>query len=158
MRQAPEEKLRTDGADDIDADVCTLNWIHHNTFHTYGNECVDIKEGSTGNLVEDNICAYQMDSNSGCFDSRGSGNTFRHNDISDCVGAGVRVGGDEGYGGGNNVYGNFIANCAGAFSVMSANQGTVCENEISGTSVIVSARRISMNGVWTQRCKSGCLN
>ena len=143
-------KLRTGSADSYDADVCTYNWIHHNTFRTYGNECVDMKEGSTGNLVENNICQQQKDENSGCFGSRGSGNTIRFNDISDCAGAGVRVGGGNGYGGGNNIYGNEIKNCVGgAFRVMAADQGTVCENTISGVDYIVSAGPNGMNEALT---------
>ena len=155
MRQAPEVKLRTGSADNVDADVCRYNWIHHNTFRTFGNECVDIKEGSTDNLVEYNVCEQQQDPNSGCFGSRGSGNTFRWNEITNCAGAAVRVGGEDGYGGGNNMYGNEIKNCdKGAFSVMSANQGTVCENKISGVDLLVSTCPNNMSAVRTQRRNS----
>ena len=123
----------------MDADVCGYNWIHHNTFRTYGNECVDIKEGSANNLVEHNVCEQQFDPNSGCFGSRGSDNTFRWNEIAECKGAGIRVGGEDGFGGGNHMYGNTIKNAEkGAFNVMSPNQGTVCENSISGVDLIVS--------------------
>lgn len=44
----------------------------------YGNECIDVKEGATGNVIEKNYCAEQMDPNSGCYGSRGSGNIFRY--------------------------------------------------------------------------------
>lgn len=135
LTQAPEIKLRDGGADNVDADVCTFNWIHHNTLRTYGNECVDIKEGSEYNLIEHNVCEHQMDSNSGCMGSRGSHNTFRYNEIAECLGACVRVGGDKGYGEGNNIYKNVMKNCENAaFTVMSPNQGVVCDNEISGVS------------------------
>lgn len=131
-------KLRTGSADNVDADVCAYNWIHHNTFRTYGNECVDIKEGSANNLVEHNVCEHQLDPNSGCFGARGSGNTFRWNEIAECKGAGVRVGGDKNYGTGNNVYGNIVKNADnGAFKVMAPNQGVVCENMMSGIDLIV---------------------
>lgn len=119
--------------------MCQKNWIHHNTFRTYGNECVDIKEGSTFNLVENNVCENQMDENSGCFGSRGSDNCFRSNDISHCIGAGVRVGGGEGYGSGNHIYDNTIAYCDyGAFNVMHSPQGKVCGNKLSVVDVVVS--------------------
>lgn len=135
--QAPEVKIRTGSADNVDADECNYNWIHHNTFRTYGNECVDVKEGSAFNLIEHNVCEQQMDANSGCIGFRGSDNTARFNEIAECTGAGIRVGGDDGYGEGNNMYGNSIQNCGnGAFSVMSPNQGTVCENDISGVDAI----------------------
>lgn len=42
-----------------------------------GNECVDVKEGSTMNVIEYNDCAEQLDAESGCYDSRGNGNVFR---------------------------------------------------------------------------------
>lgn len=121
----------------MSADVCAYNWIHHNTFRTYGNECVEMKEGSANNLVEHNVCEQQKDKNSGCFGSRGSDNTFRWNEIAECVGAGVRVGGDGSHGEGNHIYGNSIKNAGnGAFSVMSPKQGAVCENLISGVDAI----------------------
>lgn len=132
-------KLRSGSADNVDADICRDNWIHHNTFRTYGNECVDVKEGSTNNLIEYNICEKQKDENSGGIGFRGSENTARYNEINDCVGAGVRVGGDKGYGEGNNIYGNVISNADyGAFNVMSPNQGVVCGNEISDVTTVVS--------------------
>lgn len=37
---------------------------------------MDIKEGSTGNIVDSNICTAQLDANSGCYNSRGDDNTF----------------------------------------------------------------------------------
>lgn len=123
----------------MDADICQNNWIHHNTFRTYGNECVDVKEGSTNILIEHNVCEQQRDANSGCFGSRGSGNTFRWNEIAVCDGAGIRVGGEKGYGEGNHMYGNTIKDAErGAFNVMSPSQGTVCENKMSGIDLIVS--------------------
>ncbi|CAM9341807.1 unnamed protein product, partial [Laminaria digitata] len=138
--KAPEIKLRSGKADNVNADVCRSNWIHHNTFRTYGNECVDVKEGSTDNLIEYNVCEKQKDTNSGGFGLRGSGNTVRYNDIAECVGAGVRVGGDKGYGKKNNIYGNGIKNTRkGAFNVMQPDQGVVCENDVSGTTLVVGA-------------------
>lgn len=152
MRQAPEKKIRSGSADNVSADVCAYNWVHHNTFRTYGNECVDIKEGSENNLIEHNVCEQQFDKNSGCFGSRGSDNTFRWNEIAECKGAGVRVGGEKGFGGGNHIYGNTIKNCdRGAFNVMSPKQGTVCENKISGVDLIVSANNHDMD----TRCLQG---
>ncbi|CAN0385962.1 unnamed protein product, partial [Ectocarpus sp. 12 AP-2014] len=130
--QTPEPKLRSGSADNVDADVTKHNWIHHNTFRTYGNECVDIKEGSRENLVEYNICEHQNDANSGCFGSRGSANTFRWNKISHCVGAGFRFGGDGDYGVDNNAYGNEINDAAyGAYNIMSYPQGQICRNKHS---------------------------
>lgn len=137
--KTPEYKLRTGDADKPDADVCQFNWIHQNTMRTEGNECVDVKEGSQYNLVEDNVCEKQRDENSGCIGFRGSYNTARNNDITDCTGAGVRVGGDKDYGVGNNIYHNRIAEAEyGAFNVMAEPQGLVCGNDITDTAVVVS--------------------
>lgn len=139
LEQTPEPKIRSGGADKPDADVTQKNWIHQNTLRTYGNECVDLKEGTINNLVENNVCEQQMDKNSGCFGSRGNDNTFRYNDVAKCVGAGFRVGGDKDYGSGNNIYDNKIAECDyGAFNVMNSPQGKVCGNKISLVDVVVS--------------------
>lgn len=119
-------------------DDCSRNHFHHNTFRTYGNECIDVKEGSTDNLIEYNVCEQQQDPNSGGFDFRGNGNTARFNEISNCKGAGVRLGGDDGHGTGNHVYGNVIKDMGeGAFNVMQSGQGIVCENIVSGASALV---------------------
>lgn len=137
--QAPEPKIRSGSADNVDADVCQRNHIHHNTFRTYGNECVDVKEGSTNNLIEHNVCEQQKDPNSGGFGFRGSENTARFNDIAECTGAGIRVGGDKGYGKGNHMYANTIKNADyGAFNVMADDQGTICGNLISDVDAVVS--------------------
>lgn len=53
------------------------NLITGNVMETNGNECVDIKEGSSGNIVEYNECKNQLDEESACYDSRGDGNIFR---------------------------------------------------------------------------------
>lgn len=58
-------------------DGSNYNVISHNTMTPHGNECIDVKEGATGNVIEDNECAEQLDANSGCYGSRGSGNIFR---------------------------------------------------------------------------------
>ncbi|CAB1118084.1 unnamed protein product [Ectocarpus sp. CCAP 1310/34] len=58
-------------------DTCNDNLVFGNRISTSGNECVDIKEGASGNVVENNICSDQLDAESGCYDSRGDGNTFR---------------------------------------------------------------------------------
>lgn len=145
MIQAPEIKLRSDSSDDgadDSYDVTQKNWIHNNFIHTNGNECVECKEASKLNLIEDNICQSQKDEKSGCFGSRGSDNTFRNNDISNCVGSGFRVGGDgpDGeYGFDNNMYDNTISNArASAFNLMDWPQGTMCGNKISDVGEVVS--------------------
>ena len=58
-------------------DRCDNNLIRGNTIITNGNECVEVKEGSSGNMIEENDCTSQHDSESGCYVSRGDENTIR---------------------------------------------------------------------------------
>lgn len=130
---APEQ--RGDGKNPTaDPDLTTDNWIHDNTFNTQGNECVDIKEAATRNLVEHNTCTGQKDSESGGFDARGSGNTFRYNEVYGNLGAGVRLGGDANTDGiNNNVYENTIHdNKSGGIKFQRAPQARVCSNMMTG--------------------------
>jgi|GEM_PF-1540826 parallel beta-helix repeat protein len=120
-----------------DADITRDNRIHHNTIDTQGNECVDIKEGATANIVENNTCSGQKDPESGGFDSRGDGNTFRYNTVTGSVGAGIRLGGwlvgSVQYGKLNDIYGNTITNNKnGGIRFQVSPQGKICENQMSG--------------------------
>ncbi|WP_414473413.1 hypothetical protein [Microvirga sp. M2] len=132
---APEQ-LGQRGAPDASIDRSDANWIHHNTFNTRGNECVDIKEGSSGNIVEHNRCTGQRDRKSAGLDSRGSGNTFRYNDVYGNRGAGIRFGGDRsGDGIGNNAYSNTLRdNEVGSLKIQRGPQGRICGNAVSGKS------------------------
>lgn len=117
-----------------DPDQSSNNSIHHNDINTQGNECVDIKEAATGNIVEYNKCTGQKDSNSAGLDSRGEGNTFRFNEIYGNSGAGVRLGGDkESNGINNNINQNIIKdNKAGGIKFQRTPQGKICGNTMSG--------------------------
>jgi hypothetical protein len=119
-----------------DRDQSSANWVHDNTFDTQGNECVDIKEASSANLVERNTCTGQRDPDSGGFDARGGGNIFRLNQSYGNAGAGIRLGGDSTTDGiGNDVYDNTIHdNRAGGIKVQQRPQGRVCGNTMSGNS------------------------
>lgn len=130
---APEQ-LGKRGVPDAAVDRSDANWIHHNTFNTRGNECVDIKEGSSGNIVEHNRCTGQRDKKSAGLDSRGSGNTFRHNVVYGNRGAGIRLGGDEENDGiGNNAYSNTLSdNAVGSLKVQRGPQGKICGNVVAG--------------------------
>lgn len=130
---APEQ-LKDKKNPTSEVDHSNNNHIHNNYFNTQGNECVDIKEGSSFNIVEYNKCTGQKDPNSGGLDSRGDDNIFRYNEIYDNIGAGVRLGGDEDNDGINNqVYGNTITNNkSGGVKFQRSPQGQVCGNEMSG--------------------------
>ncbi|MDX1694677.1 MAG: right-handed parallel beta-helix repeat-containing protein, partial [Ketobacteraceae bacterium] len=112
------------------------NWVHHNTFVTNGNECVDIKEGAEHNLVEFNDCSGQLDERSAGFGSRSDNNVFRYNLIHDNVGAGIRIGGHyvdgRQWGVGNEIYGNTITyNLFGGIKLMTSPQQKICDNTMS---------------------------
>ncbi|HBP01374.1 MAG TPA: hypothetical protein DD454_04165 [Candidatus Moranbacteria bacterium] len=130
---APEQT--DDGKNPTDErDHSNGNWVHGNTIDTQGNECVDVKEGSSGNLVENNVCTGQKDSESGGLDSRGNGNIFRNNLVYGNAGAGIRLGGDEDDDGKNNdVYLNTIRDNEGVgIKVQRYPQGKICGNVLSG--------------------------
>lgn len=116
-----------------ETDQTNANTIRANTFNTRGNECVDIKEGASENVVEFNDCTGQRDSESGGFDARGSGNIFRYNTSYGNLGAGIRFGGDEESDGINNqAYGNELyQNENVAIKVMRLPQGLICGNKVS---------------------------
>lgn len=129
---APEQQ-GANGAPDARPDVSRDNHVFGNVINTLGNECVDIKENSTANLVEANVCTGQKDPQSAGFDARGSGNTFRYNVARGNLGAGIRFGGDTPTDGtGNDAYGNVITdNAAGGIKFQAQPQGLVCGNAMS---------------------------
>ncbi|CAM9864734.1 unnamed protein product [Ectocarpus sp. 4 AP-2014] len=139
-------------------DTCNGNVVSRNLISTSGNECVDIKEGSSGNVIEDNFCSDQLDAESGCYDSRGDGNTFRYNVGSECTGAGVRLGGWEvdghQYGVNNSVYGNdFYAVGVGALKVLVGEQGDICGNTCEDGSCSLTGEALSgITTSWDQEC------
>jgi parallel beta helix pectate lyase-like protein len=132
---APEQRGNGENPT-ADPDQSNDNWVHHNAFDTQGNECVDIKEASSGNLVEHNTCTGQRDPNSGGFDARGSGNVFRYNESYGNLGAGIRLGGDTPDDGiDNQVYANNIHdNRAGGIKVQRQPQARVCGNLMANNS------------------------
>lgn len=130
---APEQ-LGRNGAPDSAIDQSNANWIHHNTFDTRGNECVDIKEGSSGNIIEHNRCTGQKDKDSAGLDARGNGNVFRHNTVYKNRGAGIRLGGDTAWDGiENSAYANTLKdNAVGSLKILTTPQGKICGNTITG--------------------------
>ncbi len=108
------------------------NWIHHNYISPHGSECIDIKEGSSKNIIEYNTCTNQKDDNVGGISVRGNDNTIRYNIIFSNKGAGIRLGGDTKSDGINNtVYGNFIYdNAAGGLKIIRSPQKKVCGNTV----------------------------
>lgn len=120
-------------------DLSSENWIHGNWFRTNGAECVDIKEGSSRNLIEKNDCSGQRDPDSGGISVRGHHNFVRENIVHHNIGAGIRLGGDEPTDGiHNEVVDNQIHdNRFSALKIMSHPQAKVCGNRIWNQDSIV---------------------
>lgn len=119
-----------------DPDASRDNWVHHNVINTQGNECVEIKEGASANLVEYNTCTGQLDPDSGGIGVRGNHNIIRYNVVYGNIGAGVRLGGHEAagvqYGVQNAVYANrFLHNVAGGINIAVGPQANICVNFLS---------------------------
>ena len=125
------------------------NWIHDNQFDTRGNECVDIKEGVSGTLVERNRCTGQRDPNSGGISCRGNGNVIRDNEVHGNWGVGIRLGGDTPNDGIDNVVtGNrLIGNREGALKIMRGPQRRICGNEIDLGSAARALRGPAVQGL-----------
>jgi hypothetical protein len=120
-----------------DADATNSNHIHHNVIDTQGNECVDVKEGASANLVEYNDCTGSKDPDSAGLDARGSGNIFRYNATYSNLGGGIRFGGHtingQVYGVNNLAYGNAIySNAVGGIKFEVMPQATICGNNFVG--------------------------
>lgn len=76
-------------------DPSNNNSIHDNVFNTQASECVDLKEGTEGNIIEHNICTGAQDIKGGGISVQGSNNIVRDNDIFGHLGSGVRIAGDR---------------------------------------------------------------
>ena len=111
-------------------DQTTDVWVHHCYMNTEANEGVDIKEKTTGCIVEFNEVTGQLDPNSGGMESRGDNNTFRNNMIYNCQGAGIRLGGDDPDQGVNNtIRDNLIFRCDNSgIKIMRDPQTLICGN------------------------------
>jgi hypothetical protein len=113
-------------------DASNHNWVHDNFINTGASECVDIKEGSSYNIIEYNQCTGGRDADSGGMSARGNNNVFRYNLVYSNEGAGIRLGGDTAKDGiENKVYGNtLLANNFSGLKVMTGPQALICGNTI----------------------------
>jgi hypothetical protein len=127
---APEQLARNPTHE---RDASDQNHIHDNTISTPA-ECVDIKEGASANLVENNICTDGRDPDGAGFSARGNGNIFRGNTSSGHRGAGIRLGGDDRSDGLDNVVvGNHLVGNRGyGVKVLRSPQRQICGNIVTG--------------------------
>jgi hypothetical protein len=126
---SPEQTSRNPTSE---PDASNDNWIHDNVV-TSPAECVDIKEGASGNLVENNVCTGGQDPDGAGFSARGNGNVFRANTSSGHKGAGIRLGGDRDTDGLDNVVlGNrFTGNEGYGVKIQREPQRQICGNEVA---------------------------
>ena len=131
------------------------NWVHHNYISPWGSECVDIKEGSSRNTIEHNICTNQRDENVGGISVRGNDNTIRYNTIFANKGAGIRLGGDTKSDGTlNHVYGNYLHNNeGGGLKIIRTPQGKICGNTIL---TLPGQKKIRGNGLESSNFLKQC--
>lgn len=120
-------------------DASNDNWVHDNVV-TSPAECVDIKEGASGNLVENNVCSGGRDPDGAGFSARGNGNVFRANTSTANKGAGIRLGGDGDSDGTDNVVvGNrFVDNEGYGVKIRREPQRQICGNEVADNGERVS--------------------
>lgn len=139
---APEQLSRNPSSE---TDNSHSNLVSNNTIATNGNECVDIKEGSSRNIVEFNSCTRQLDDKSGGMNSRGNENIFRYNHIFNNRGAGIRFGGDTKADGINNqAYGNKLEGNQGvALKVQRMPQGLICGNTQRGNKKLSNNKNVT---------------
>lgn len=114
-------------------DASVENWIHHNVIRTNGSECVDMKEGADGNLIEYNVCTGVVYAEGGGISTRSNDNIIQFNRVADNASAGVRMGGDDSlHGIRNTVIGNDLYyNLNSGLKIMRGPQGLICGNTIT---------------------------
>ncbi len=113
-------------------DASVENWIHHNVIQTNGSECVDLKEGADGNLIEYNVCTGVRYADGGGISTRSNDNIIQFNRIAENASAGIRMGGDDAVHGIRNVViGNDLYfNQNSGLKIMRGPQGLICGNTI----------------------------
>ena len=117
-------------------DRSTRIWVRGNAIDTQGNECIEVKEGSSLVRIEANRCSGQLDPASGGISLRGDLNTVRDNEIKNNRGVGIRVGGHRvagvQYGLGNQIVNNVMeGNQAGGLKLLVAPQAAICGNALN---------------------------
>jgi len=130
---APEQREEKNPTADVDDSG--RNWVHENTIEVPA-ECVDVKEGSRENLVENNVCTGSKDPDGAGFSSRGLGTVFRNNRSTGHAGAGIRLGGDSAEDGTLSVVvGNVLADNEGyGIKVLREPQAQICGNVVRNNS------------------------
>ena len=126
-------------------DTSSCNVVSGNVIHTYGSECVGVKENAHDNEFSGNDCAGNQEptsfSGSGV-ELRGYDNVVRGNRVHDSAGYGLKLAADSAayHQGGNTIAGNTFAANAGAdiSNKQAGTQGAVCGNVAGVTGGLLS--------------------
>lgn len=127
---APEQRGQKNPTSE--PDQSNYNHVHDNDI-TPRAECVDVKEGARGNVIQRNTCQRGEDPNGAGFSSRGVGTSFIDNISRDHAGAGIRLGGDQPSDGIRSVVrGNRLISNRGVGLKVQTNepQTAICDNVI----------------------------
>jgi Right handed beta helix region len=126
---SPKTTNRSMHADDYTSD----NLIENNVIHTYGSECLDIKENSHDNVFSHNDCGFNGEPlafEGSNIEIRGYHNTLTDNTIANSLGYGLKLASDSTIypQGGNVVTGNAFSGDVGSPIVnrQTTAQGVFC--------------------------------
>ncbi len=124
---APEQ---SHGKPDKTSDI----YIYDNSIATYGAECIDVKENSGNIFMYDNLCTKEKAEHVGGISVRSNGNVICGNIVFNCLGAGIRLGGDtKKYGVNNSVLNNYLSgNKMAGLKIMVLPQKKMCSNVSTG--------------------------
>ena len=140
-------------------DSSSSNHIHDNTIHTYGSECLNVKENAHHNTFARNDCRYNdepLEFLGSLIELRGHANVLDANVISGSRSYALKLKSDSGAydKGGNSATNNTFREAAGAFirNDQSAPQGAFCGNTFDGTAQVVTGTSV---GTPTAACPGG---
>jgi hypothetical protein len=130
-------------------DSSSNNYIHDNTIHTYGSECLNVKENAHGNTFARNDCRYNdepLTFSGSLIELRGHNNVLDTNVISGSRSYALKLKSDSGgYDkGGNSATNNTFSVAEGAFILNdhSAPQGTFCGNTFGASPQILEGNSV----------------
>jgi chitodextrinase len=140
-------------------DPSSFNHIHDNTIHTYGSECLNVKENAHDNTFARNDCRYNdepLEFLGSLIELRGHANVLDANVISGSRSYALKLKSDSGAydKGGNSATNNTFREATGAFirNDHSAPQGAFCGNTFDTTAQPVSGNSV---GTPTAACPGG---
>ncbi|WP_164015380.1 fibronectin type III domain-containing protein [Pyxidicoccus trucidator] len=140
-------------------DHSAFNDIHDNTIHTFGSECLNVKENAHGNTFARNDCRYNdepLEFLGSLVELRGHDNVLDSNVFSGSRSYVLKLKSDSGAydKGGNSATNNTFREAVGAFirNDHSASQDTFCGNTFDSSAPILTGNSV---GTPTAPCSGG---